>query len=105
MKAERKASIGELHAVCEFLKVFSDDTSDLPPEREVEFAIDIVPSTSHVYVPSYRMYASELNELKKQLEEFLKKKFVRPGISPWGASVLLVKKKDGRMRLCGDYDN
>ncbi|MCI91069.1 pol polyprotein, partial [Trifolium medium] len=49
------------------------------------------------------MSASELNELKKQLEELLEKKFVRPSVSPWGVSVLLVKKKDGSMRLCIDY--
>src|ERR1051325_11734556 len=51
----------------------------------------------------YRMLASELSELKKQLEELLEKKFIRPSVSPWGASVLLVKKKEGTMRLCVDY--
>ena len=51
----------------------------------------------------YRMSASELAELKKQLEDFLDKKFVRPSVSPWGAPVLLVKKKDGSMRLCINY--
>ena len=51
----------------------------------------------------YIMSATELNELKKQLEEMLEKKFVRPSVSPWGVPVLLVKKKDGSMRLCVDY--
>ena len=51
----------------------------------------------------YHMSASELAELKKQLEDFLDKKFVRPSVSPWGAPMLLVKKKDGSMRLCIDY--
>ena len=51
----------------------------------------------------YRMSASELTELKKQFEDLLEKKFVRPSASPWGAPVLLVKKKDGSMRLCIDY--
>ncbi|MCI73272.1 RNA-directed DNA polymerase (Reverse transcriptase), partial [Trifolium medium] len=51
----------------------------------------------------YRMSASELNELQKQLEELLEKIFVRPSVSPWGAPVLLVKKKDESMRLCIDY--
>ena len=51
----------------------------------------------------YRLSSSELAELKKQLEDLLDKKFVRPSVSPWGASVLLVKKKDGSMRLCIDY--
>ncbi|MCI76218.1 RNA-directed DNA polymerase (Reverse transcriptase), partial [Trifolium medium] len=43
----------------------------------------------------YRMSVSELSELKKQLEELLEKRFVRPSVSPWGTPVLLVKKKDG----------
>jgi hypothetical protein len=51
----------------------------------------------------YRMSASELGELKKQLEELLEKKRIRPSVSPWGAPVLLVKKKEGSMRLCIDY--
>ena len=45
----------------------------------------------------YRMSASELVELKEQLNELLEKRFVRPSVSPWGAPVLLVKKKDGSM--------
>ncbi|KAL2252896.1 UNVERIFIED_CONTAM: Transposon Ty3-I Gag-Pol polyprotein [Sesamum indicum] len=49
------------------------------------------------------MAPSELKELKKQLEELLDKGFIRPNISPWGAPVLFVKKKDGSMRLCVDY--
>src|ERR1043165_6749890 len=54
-------------------------------------------------MPPYRMSASELAELKKQLEELLEKKFIRPSVSPWGAPVLLVKKEEGSMRLCVDY--
>jgi len=75
----------------------------VPPEREVEFSIDLVPGTKLVFMAPYRMSASELAELKRQLEELLDKKFVRPSVSPWGAPVLLVKKKDGNMRLCIDY--
>ncbi|GAU41957.1 hypothetical protein TSUD_135710 [Trifolium subterraneum] len=70
---------------------------------EVEFSIDLVPGTSPISMAPYRMSASELNELKKQLEELLEKKFIRPSVSPWGAPVLLVKKKEGSMRLCIDY--
>ncbi|MCI30823.1 RNA-directed DNA polymerase (Reverse transcriptase), partial [Trifolium medium] len=75
----------------------------VPPEREVEFAIDLIPDTSPISMAPYRMSASELKELKKQLEELLEKKFIRPSVSPWGAPILLVKKKDGSMRLCVDY--
>ena len=87
----------------EFPEMFPDEIPGVLPEREVELAIDLVPGTRPVSMAPYRMSASELSELKKQLEEFLEKKFVRPSVSPWGAFVLLVKKKDGSMRLCVDY--
>ncbi|MCI63363.1 RNA-directed DNA polymerase (Reverse transcriptase), partial [Trifolium medium] len=85
--------IEELPVVCEFPGVFPGDVSDLPPEREVEFSIDLIPGTGPISMTPYRMSASELKELKKQLEELLEKKFIRPSVSPWGAPVLLVKKK------------
>ena len=66
-------------------------------------SIDLVPGTRLVLMAPYRMSASELSELMKQLEEMLEKKFVRLSVSLWGAHVLLVKKKDGSMRLCVDY--
>ena len=87
----------------EFPEVFPDDITELPPEREVESAIDLVPGTSPISIAPYRMSTLELGELKKQLEELLEKQFIRPSVSPWGAPVLLVKKKDGSMRLCVDY--
>ncbi|MCI51154.1 pol polyprotein, partial [Trifolium medium] len=89
--------------VCEFADVFPDDISDLPPEKEVEFSIDVVSGTSPISMAPYRMSAAELEKLKEQLEESLEKRFVRPSVSPWGAPVLFVKKKDGSMRLCIDY--
>ncbi|XP_039690613.1 uncharacterized protein [Medicago truncatula] len=76
---------------------------DVILEREVEFSIELIPGTKPVSMAPYRMSASELAGLKKQLEDLLDKKFVRPSVSPWGVSVLLVKKKDGSMRLCIDY--
>jgi len=69
----------------------------------MEFAIDLVPRTNPISIAPYRMFASELGELKKQLEGLLEKQFIRPSVSPWGAPVLLVKKKNGSMRLCVDY--
>ncbi|GAU37338.1 hypothetical protein TSUD_395190 [Trifolium subterraneum] len=97
------AELEELPIVNEFSDVFPEDVSDLPPEREVEFTIHLVPSTSSISMTLCRMSASELNELKKQLEELLEKRFIRPSVSPLGALVLLVKKKEGSMRLCIDY--
>ena len=75
----------------------------LPPDRDIEFVIDLVPGTSPIAKRPYRMATSELAELKKQLEELQRTGFFRPISSPWGALVLFVKKKDGSMRLCVDY--
>ena len=103
LSVENQAVIDGLPVVKEFPEVFPDEIPDVPPEREVEFSIDLVPGTKPVSMAPYRMSASELAELKKQLEDLLDKKFVRPSVSRWGAPVLLVKKKDGSMRLCIDY--
>ena len=65
----------------------------LPPDREIEFCIDVVPGTDSIYMPPYRMAPAELKELNEQLKELLDKGFIRPSSSPWGAPVLFVKKK------------
>ena len=75
----------------------------LPPDRDIEFVINLVPGIAPVAKRPYRMAASELVELKKQLETLQRISFIRPSSSPWGAPVLFVKKKDGSMRLCVDY--
>jgi hypothetical protein len=103
MSAKNQAVIDQLQVVNEFPEVFPDEIPDVPPEREVEFSIDLVPGTKPVSMAPYRMSASELAEFKKLLEDLLDKKFVRPSVSPWGAPILLVKKKDGSLRLCIDY--
>ena len=93
----------EIPVVREFPDVFPDDFASLPPDREVEFTIDLIPGTKPISIPPYRMAPVELRELKAQLEELLSKGFIRPSISPWGDPVLFVKKKDGSLRLCIDY--
>lgn len=103
LKLETKEVIGNLQVLYDFPNVFPNDISGLPLEREVEFAIDLVPGTRTISMVPYIMSQSELSELKKQLEEFLEKRFIRPSVSGWGALVLLIKKKDGSMRLCVDY--
>lgn len=100
---ESKVAMGELPVVCDFPEVFPNDISDFPLEHEVEFAINLVYGNSLVSMSPYRMYSLELSELKKQLEELLEKKFVRSSVLSWGAPMLLVKKKDGIMRLCVHY--
>ena len=83
--------------------MFLDEVPGLPSSREVEFSIDLVPGTGPVSMAPYRMALAELVELKKRIEELIEKQFIRPSTSPWGAPVLLVKKKDGSSRLCVDY--
>jgi hypothetical protein len=85
------------------MDVFPEELPGMPPEREVEFTIDLAPGTAPIAKRPYRMAAPELVELKKQLDELLQKGYIRPSSSPWGAPVLFVKKKDGNMRLCVDY--
>ncbi|XP_070008680.1 uncharacterized protein [Nicotiana sylvestris] len=96
-------SLKDIPTVCDFPDVFPDDLPGLLPEREIEFPIELVPGTTPISVAPYRMAPAELKELKAQLQEFLEKGFIRPSISPWGAPVLFVKKKDGTRRLCIDY--
>ena len=83
--------------------MFPDDLPSLPLEREIDFPIDLVPGTTPISLPPYRMAAAELKELKARLQELVDGGFIRPSISPWGAPVLFVKKKDGTWRLCIDY--
>ncbi|KAL0463175.1 UNVERIFIED_CONTAM: Transposon Tf2-12 polyprotein [Sesamum latifolium] len=93
----------EVPVVREFPDVFPEELPGLPPHREVDFEIETIPGAAPISIAPYRMAPSELKELKKQLEELLDKGFIRSSISPWGAPVLFVKKKDGSMRLCIDY--
>ena len=85
------------------MDVFPDEIPGLPPKSEIKFAIDLIPGAGPVSISPYRMTPAELAELKKQLEDLLEKQFIRPSVSPWGAPVLLVKKKDGSSRLCINY--
>jgi len=77
-----KVSMCDLSVVREFPEVFPGDISGLPPEREIEFSIDLVPSVGPISIAPYRMSPIELAELKKQLEDLLEKRFVRPSVSP-----------------------
>ncbi|WMV08781.1 hypothetical protein MTR67_002166 [Solanum verrucosum] len=72
--------------VNEFLDVFPNDLPGVPPEREIDFGIDLLPDTQPISIPPYRMAPAELKELKEQLRDLLEKGFIRPSQSPWGAS-------------------
>ena len=84
-------------------QMYLKEISRLPPNRAIEFSIDIIPATTPISKDLYRMTLTELEILKKQLQEYLDKGLIRPSISPWGALVLLANKKDGGKRLCIDY--
>jgi hypothetical protein len=83
--------------------VFLEDLPDMPPERKVEFAIELIPSTTPISKRAYRVSGLELVELKKKIDELLEKGYIRPSTSPWAAPVLFVKKKDGTKRMCIGY--
>ncbi|CAA0810106.1 Uncharacterized mitochondrial protein AtMg00860, partial [Striga hermonthica] len=87
----------------EFLDVFPKQLPGVPPDRQVEFTIDLVSGAAPVSRAPYRMAPKELQELKVQIQELLKLGFIQPSVSPWGEPVLFVKKKDGSMRMCIDY--
>jgi hypothetical protein len=95
--------IQDIPIVCEFPDVFPEDLPGLPPERYVEFVIELKPSTAPISRRSYRMPPNELAELKTQLQDLLEKGFIRPSSSPWGCPAIFVKKKDQTIRMCVDY--
>ncbi|GKC68282.1 putative nucleotidyltransferase, ribonuclease H [Tanacetum coccineum] len=95
--------LSDISVVCEFEDVFPEDLSGLPPQRQVEFRIDLVPGATPIAKSPYRLAPSEMQELSGQLQELQDKGFIRPSHSPWGAPVLFVKKKDGSLRMCIDY--
>ncbi|GKF22159.1 hypothetical protein Tco_0074481 [Tanacetum coccineum] len=83
--------------VRDFPEVFPEDLSGIPPARQVEFQIDLVPGAAPIARASYRL--APMKELAKQLQELSDKGFIRPNSSPWGAPVLFVKKKDGSFHV------
>ncbi|GJU61837.1 putative nucleotidyltransferase, ribonuclease H [Tanacetum coccineum] len=95
--------ISDIPVVRGFTDVFLEDLSGLPPQRQVEFHIDLVPRATLVAKSPYRLAPSKMQELSGQLQELQEKGFIRPSHSPWGAPVLFMKKNDGSFRMCIDY--
>jgi hypothetical protein len=81
---EKFVNIDSIPIVRDFPEVFPNDVESLPPEREVEFSIELIPGARPVSKAPYRMPPLELNEVKKQVEELLQKQFIRPSALPWG---------------------
>ncbi|GJX32967.1 putative reverse transcriptase domain-containing protein, partial [Tanacetum coccineum] len=102
IKADEKKP-EDIHIVRNFPKVFSDDLFGLPPVREIEFCIDLIPGVLPVVKSPYRLAPSKMLELSNQLKELQEKGFIRPSHSPRGALVVFFKKKDGVLRICIDY--
>jgi hypothetical protein len=96
-------SIDQYPILSEFKDVFPKELPGFPPERELDFTIELKPGAEPISKTPYRMTAPELCELQMQLKELLDLGMIRPNVSPWGAPVIFVKKKDGSLRLCIDY--
>ncbi|GJR14858.1 putative reverse transcriptase domain-containing protein [Tanacetum coccineum] len=107
MKEEKteipERQIEDVPVVRYFSKVFLEDLPGLPPTRQVEFHIKLIPGAAPVARAPYRLAPPEMKELADQLKELSDKGFIRPSSSPWGAPILFVKKKDGSFRMCIDY--
>ncbi|GJS61018.1 putative reverse transcriptase domain-containing protein [Tanacetum coccineum] len=101
-KSEKKR-LEDVPIVQDFPEFFPEDLPGLPPTRQVEFQIDLIPGAAPVARAPYRLAPSEMKELSEQLKELSDKGFIRPSSSPWGALVLFVKKKDGSFWMCIDY--
>ncbi|KAI3712422.1 hypothetical protein L1987_70978 [Smallanthus sonchifolius] len=100
---DKGKKLQDIPIIRDFPEIFPEDLPGLPPPRQVEFRIDLVPRATPVAKAPYRLAPSEMQELASQLQELSSKGFIRPSHSPWGAPVLFVKKKDGSFRMCIDY--
>jgi hypothetical protein len=93
----------KVSVVNEFPDVFPEELLGMPPDRDIEFVIELKPGTAPIYKTPVRMTTPELAELKEYIKELLEKGFKHPSSSPWGAPVIFVLKKDGTQMLCVDY--
>eukprot|EP00253_Pinus_taeda_P018413 PITA_18413 len=100
---DKSVALNNIPVIQEFTDVFPEEIPGLPPRRNIDFTIELVPGAAPMSRAPYRMSVPELTELKMQLQELLDKNYIRPSVSPWGAPVLFVKKKDGTLRMCIDY--
>ena len=103
LENDERSDLDLPRVVCEYVDVFPDELPGLPPQRVVDFDIELHPGTSPISMTPHRMASVELQELKLQLQELLDKGFIRPSTSPWGALVLFAKKKCKTLLLCIDY--
>ena len=93
----------EVHVVKDYPDVFPEELQGMPPDRDIEFLIELLPGTGPISKRPNRMPANDLEEVKKQIKELLEKGYIRRSSSPLGAPVLLVEKKDKSIRIVVDY--
>jgi hypothetical protein len=93
----------DIRVVQEYPDVFPGELPGLPPDRDIEFVIELLPGTPPISKSPYRITINELVELKKQIAELQPKGFIHPSSSPWGAPMLFIEKKDRTQRMCVDY--
>ena len=98
-----KATVSEVPVVRDYANVFPEELPGIPPERQVEFRIDLVLGATPIAKAPYWLAPPEMQELSTQLQELLDKGFIRPSCSPWGALILFVKKKDKSHWMCIEY--
>jgi hypothetical protein len=101
--AVERIKLKDIPIVCEYLDVFPDNLPRMPPDRDIEFVIELQSGTAPISKRPYRMPPNELAELKIQLQDLLDKDFIRSSASPWGCPAQFVKKKDNNLTLCVDY--
>jgi hypothetical protein len=102
-KSMSRPTLDQVLVVCEYPDVFPKELLGMPPDRDIEFIIELIPGIAPIAQRAYHMNPQELEELKKQLADMLRKGLIRPSASPWGSPVLFVEKRDGTIRLCVDY--
>ena len=102
-RVREQLSVSEVPVVREFADVFPEELPGVPPERQVELRIDLVPGAAPIAKATYRLASPEMQDLSSQLQELLGKQFIRPSSSPWGAPILFVRKKDTSHHMCVDY--
>jgi hypothetical protein len=105
MEEEPKDKVPNLedHVVLEDFEDVFKEVPGLPPKRDIDFSINLMSRVAPVSKTPYRMSTPEPEELQIHLEEILNKGYICPSVSPWGAPVFFVKKKDGTLRLCIDF--
>jgi hypothetical protein len=96
-------TLDQVPVVYEYPDVFPEELPGMPPDRDIEFIIELVPGTAPIVQRAYLRNPQELEELKRQLANMLSKGLIRPSVSPWGSPILFVDKRDGTIRLCVDY--